>query len=258
MRFRVAAIRFALTFAVAVCLTAQGSAPEVRSRAAAAAGRPRADRARENALRHQLHRLSRRRPPRRRSGRTEPAALAGRAERSGRRIDSCPSFRAAGRTRACPPSTMSPEDGKAVAAYVRSVVETIGRQGMPPSVGQAPPSVLVGDAARRPGILRRQVRQLPLRHGRSAGIATRYPDPKALQNTWVAGRRTRRVARRRAASATESRRTVTVTVTMPSGEKVEGRLVRIDDFLVTVGLADGTCAPSAATATCRRWKSTIR
>ena len=26
---------------------------------------------------------------------------------------------------------------------------------------------------------------------------------------------------------------------MPSGEKVEGRLVRIDDFLVTLELADG-------------------
>jgi len=43
-----------------------------------------------------------------------------------------------------------------------------------------------------------------------------------------------------AASAAVSRRTVTVTVTEPSGEKVEGRLARIDDFLVTVGLADGT------------------
>ena len=42
------------------------------------------------------------------------------------------------------------------------------------------------------------------------------------------------------AAAEQPRRTVTVTVTLPSGEKVEGRLVRIDDFLVTVGLADGT------------------
>ncbi len=43
-----------------------------------------------------------------------------------------------------------------------------------------------------------------------------------------------------AAQGALSRRTVTVTVTLPSGESVEGRLVRIDDFLVTVGLADGT------------------
>ena len=39
---------------------------------------------------------------------------------------------------------------------------------------------------------------------------------------------------------TVSRRTVTVSVTLPSAEKIEGRLIRIDDFLVTVGLADGT------------------
>lgn len=39
---------------------------------------------------------------------------------------------------------------------------------------------------------------------------------------------------------TANPRTPTVSVTLPSGESVEGRLVQIDDFLVTVGLADGT------------------
>ena len=33
---------------------------------------------------------------------------------------------------------------------------------------------------------------------------------------------------------------MTVTVTLPSGERVEGRLVRIDHFIVTLALADGT------------------
>ena len=42
-----------------------------------------------------------------------------------------------------------------------------------------------------------------------------------------------------AAGATD-RRTATVSVTLPSGESIAGRLVQIDDFLVTVGLADGT------------------
>src|SRR5206468_4099957 len=37
-----------------------------------------------------------------------------------------------------PPIQMSPEDAKATAAYVRSIMETIGRQGMPPEVGLAP------------------------------------------------------------------------------------------------------------------------
>jgi len=66
------------------------------------------------------------------------------------------------------------------------------------------------------------------------GIATRYPDPKLLQNRWVAGGGGGRGA------ANSDRRTVTVKVTKPSGEVVEGRLVRIDDFLVTMANAEGS------------------
>jgi len=43
-----------------------------------------------------------------------------------------------------------------------------------------------------------------------------------------------------AAQGAATARTVAVSVTLPSGESVEGRLVQIDNFLVTVGLADGT------------------
>src|SRR5713226_1558611 len=45
-----------------------------------------------------------------------------------------------------PAIPMSREDGKAVAAYVRSIEATIGRQGMPPGLAVPAPSVLVGDA----------------------------------------------------------------------------------------------------------------
>jgi cytochrome c oxidase cbb3-type subunit 3 len=45
-----------------------------------------------------------------------------------------------------PAIEMSRDDALAVAAYVRSVLATIGVQGMPPSVGQQPPTILVGDA----------------------------------------------------------------------------------------------------------------
>src|SRR5215467_1534837 len=37
-----------------------------------------------------------------------------------------------------PAINLPPDDAKAVAAYVRSIMETIGRQGTPPSVGVAP------------------------------------------------------------------------------------------------------------------------
>src|SRR5580698_1812191 len=45
-----------------------------------------------------------------------------------------------------PAIPIDPQDGLAVAAYIRSVVETIGSQGRPPSVGKEAPSILVGDA----------------------------------------------------------------------------------------------------------------
>jgi cytochrome c oxidase cbb3-type subunit 3 len=136
-----------------------------------------------------------------------------------------------------PAISMSPEDGKAVAAYVRSVVATIGRQGMPPSVGLLPPSVLVGKATAGQEYFAAKCISCHSSTGDLRGIATRIPDPKALQNLWVSGGGG---GRRGPVSDTPSARTPSVTVTLPSGESVEGQLVRIDDFVVGVRLADGT------------------
>jgi len=137
-----------------------------------------------------------------------------------------------------PAIAMSPEDTKSVAAYVRSVIATIGRQGTPPSIGQAAPSVLVGNASEGQAYFAVKCSSCHSPTGDLQGIATRIPDPKALQNTWVSGG-----ARGRRSPALPNAavpRPTTVAVTFPSGEKVEGRLVRIDNFAVTVGLADGT------------------
>lgn len=135
-----------------------------------------------------------------------------------------------------PKIPMSPQDGKAVAAYVRSVIATIGRQGMPPSIGQPPPSVLVGDAGAGKAYFAAKCSGCHSTTGDLEGIATKIPDPRTLQNTWVAGGG----RSRRGPSAQDARSAATVTVTPPSGERIEGRLVRIDDFLVTVLLSDGT------------------
>jgi cytochrome c oxidase cbb3-type subunit 3 len=135
-----------------------------------------------------------------------------------------------------PAISVSPADGKAIAAYVRSVLETIGRQGKPPSIGLAAPTVLVGNASEGQAYFAAKCSGCHSATGDLQGIATRIPDPKALQDLWVAGGR-----RGPAAPGTPNARTVvTVAITQPSGEKVEGTLVRIDDFVVTVGLADGT------------------
>ena len=140
-----------------------------------------------------------------------------------------------------PAIDMSLADAAAVATYVRSVMETIGRQGMPPSVGQAAPSILVGNAGEGQAYFKAKCASCHSPTGDLQGIATRIADPKMLQNTWVAGGGGRGGRGGRGGAAGESSaRTVTVTVTLASGERTEGRLVRIDDFLVTVALADGT------------------
>ena len=137
-----------------------------------------------------------------------------------------------------PAVPMSPADAKAVAAYIRSEVGNIGSQGKPPSIGKPAPSILVGDAAAGQSYFSAKCSSCHSPTGDLQGIATRLSDPKLLQNTWVAGGRGRRFGP--TVSAPGSRRTITVTITQPSGESVEGRLVRIDDFFVTAALADGT------------------
>jgi len=129
---------------------------------------------------------------------------------------------------------ISHADALAVAAYVRSVVETIGRQGKPPSAGRPAPSVLVGNASEGQTYFAVKCATCHSATGDLQGIATRIPDPRVLQTTWVAG------GGRRWGGEPDPRRTVTATVRLPSGENVEGELVRIDDFLVTLKLPDGT------------------
>jgi len=136
---------------------------------------------------------------------------------------------------------MGAGDAKATAAYIRSVLATIGRQGMPPSIGMPAPSVLVGDASAGQQYFDSKCAGCHSATVDLRGIATRIPDPKALQNTWVAGgggRGGRGGGRGGDAPGAASARAVTVAVTLPSGESVEGQLVRIDDFLVTLRLAD--------------------
>lgn len=132
-----------------------------------------------------------------------------------------------------PAVSMTPDDVKATATYIHSVVATAKGQGAPPDVGIAPATILVGDAAAGQQYFAEKCSSCHSATGDLQGIASRFPDPKSLQNQWVSGGGAGRGA------ANSDRRTVTVTITQPGGEKVEGRLVHIDDFLVTLADADG-------------------
>jgi len=129
-------------------------------------------------------------------------------------------------------------DASAVAAYVRSVIETIQGQGAPPSVGKEPPSILVGNASEGKAYFAVKCSGCHSATKDLSKIAERIPDPKRLQNAWLAGGT--REEEEEPEGATSTIRTVTATITLPSGEIAQGKLVRIDDFLVTITRADGS------------------
>jgi cytochrome c oxidase cbb3-type subunit III len=137
-----------------------------------------------------------------------------------------------------PPMPVSDEDGKAVATFLHSVLASAGRQGSPPPVETPPPDILVGDATAGQAFFAATCTKCHSATGDLQGIATKIPDAKMLQNLWVSGGATMGRGGRGGRGANAP--TVSVTVTMPSGEKVTGPLVRYDDFVVTLTDADGS------------------
>jgi cytochrome c oxidase cbb3-type subunit III len=136
---------------------------------------------------------------------------------------------------AMPAIPVSPDDAKAVAAYIRSVVATIGRQGKPPDVGVAPADIVTGDAAAGRAFFDSKCAGCHSPTGDLQGIATRIPDPRMLQNAWVSG--SSRGGRGRGAANGAA---IIAVIAQPNGAKIEGRLQHIDDFLVSITLDDGT------------------
>jgi cytochrome c oxidase cbb3-type subunit 3 len=153
-----------------------------------------------------------------------------------------PIVRGARAERGMPPVPLPDDDVKAVAEYIHSIAALSPRQGMPPPGAVAPQlNVVVGDAAAGEKFFTAKCSGCHAVTGDLRGIATRMPDAKTLQNTWVSGgggRGGRGTPGSGQAGGNGS--VVTVTVTLPSGEKSEGRLVRIDDFAVSLLEQDGS------------------
>jgi cytochrome c oxidase cbb3-type subunit III len=140
------------------------------------------------------------------------------------------------------PIPMAPEDVKAVSTFLHNLQAQGSNQGGPPPGEEAPLDILVGDAKTGERYFAAKCAACHSATGDLQGIGARITDAKALQNTWVSGGLTAgRFGRGGAPPRPPSeRRVVTATLTLPSGEKLEGALVRIDDFLVTIQLADGS------------------
>ena len=127
-----------------------------------------------------------------------------------------------------PPQALSEADARAVAEYLHSILARATPQGGPPRGPALELNIVVGDAAAGREYFAAHCASCHSATGDLAGIAARIPEPMTLQNTWVRGHR-------RGAA----RPPVSVTVTLASGARVAGTLVRLDDFIIALTSAEG-------------------
>jgi len=101
---------------------------------------------------------------------------------------------------------------------------------------QRPATIVVGNAAAGEAVFKTKCASCHSPTGDLQGLATRVPDPRALQQGWLMPGST---AGRGGGPVPARPRPPTVTVTFPTGQKFEGELERVDDFVVALRTADG-------------------
>jgi cytochrome c oxidase cbb3-type subunit 3 len=131
-----------------------------------------------------------------------------------------------------PPLNIPEPDVRAIATFIHSVTASARGQGAPPAGDPVELNILVGDAKAGQAYFAAKCATC---HSEKdvQGIATRVRVPVDLQNFWLAGGGGR--GGRGAPPAQ-----VTATVTDASGQTAQGRLVRLDDFMVVLVQDDGT------------------
>jgi mono/diheme cytochrome c family protein len=101
---------------------------------------------------------------------------------------------------------------------------------------QRPATIVVGNAGAGEAVFTTKCASCHSPTGDLQGLATRLSDPRVLQQSWLMPGST--VGRGGGPMPARSR-PPTVTVTLPSGQKFEGELERVDDFFVALKTADG-------------------
>lgn len=133
---------------------------------------------------------------------------------------------------AMPKFNLSLDDIKAIAAFIHSF-PVGGRAATTGTVDPLVGSAQAGEAYfNGPG----KCNTCHSVTGDLAGIADRYSDPRAVQGAMLSGGAERG---RGAAVAAQPPIVETVTVTLPDGKTVQGKLDKIDDFLVSLTDSDG-------------------
>jgi len=102
-----------------------------------------------------------------------------------------------------------------------------------------PETIVTGDAKAGQAYFTKTCASCHAASGDLKGIAAKFPDPRALQQWWLMpGGDGRGLGAPSPAAANLT--PVTATVTTADGQKYEGRLMRIDEFSVSIVDADGT------------------
>ena len=141
--------------------------------------------------------------------------------------------------RGMPALPLPDDDVIAIAEYIHSVLAMAQRQGAPPPSAAPPPNPIVGDAANGQVYFNAKCASCHSAAGDLQGIGSRVPEGKALQNLWVSGGTFGAGGRRGRGAASMEGKIPTAAVTFPGGERLEGPIVRMDNFLLTVRQADG-------------------
>jgi len=132
-----------------------------------------------------------------------------------------------------PAMPISQDDVKAIAEYIHSIAATAQRQGGPPPGPPITLNILVGDPAAGKTYFAAKCSSCHSATGDLAGIGGRIANPMQLQNSWLAGNAG-------GGRGGNNANTATAMVTLQNGQKIEGQLNRIDDFIVILTMTDGS------------------
>jgi cytochrome c oxidase cbb3-type subunit III len=135
-----------------------------------------------------------------------------------------------GRDRGMPKFTFTTAQISDVAAYIHSFPVSS-------RTGPANINIVVGNAKAGEAFFNAKCASCHSVTGDLKGLATKYTDPKALQQTWLLPGSGGRFG---GAGPVRTAPPMPAVVTLATGEKVEGKLDRIDDFVVSLTLPDGT------------------
>jgi cytochrome c oxidase cbb3-type subunit 3 len=133
-----------------------------------------------------------------------------------------------------PPLNIPEADVRAIATFIRSVTANARGQGAPPAGDPIKLNIVVGDA--KAGQAYFNAKCTACHTEKDMQVASRIAEPMDLQNFWVAGGGGGGRGGRGGGTPPQ----VTVIVTDASGKAAQGRLVRLDDFMVVLVDADGT------------------